>query len=321
MSSFASSGTYAKALLRQLGLTPPLERWPDFPREVLAATAGSYFAGELFVAVRSTKLPIMTLDLGGAYGIAASLNGAWRYLFAERLDVVELDRDEVGVILKRLISVFSAFARGEGPAPSKEDWCLAAWTTVFVHPRGESLPHRVREDKTWTMKRAPLTYDKSVVPYQLADIVALAQSEGPVPAIERAFRLDPVGKVPISPTTLPSGRVFQQSSGDLSRALWSERRLVEMDTNKDFTQRDRERGYLKGVVNSLFSGLPMQVNDDEPTKKLREIDAYDPRTGRRAELKRNVLEKPGSWYYPPLASAVTATARLLLCLIIQCFRS
>jgi hypothetical protein len=68
---------------------------------------------------------------------------------------------------------------------------------------------------------------------------------------------------------------------------------------------------------STLSGLPIQINDDEPTKGLRPQQAFDPKTGEPTTLGVEVLETPGDWYWPPLAAAVTTTARLLLHLVIE----
>jgi len=71
---------------------------------------------------------------------------------------------------------------------------------------------------------------------------------------------------------------------------------------------------------SALAGLPIQINDDEPTVGERSQRVFDFRTGEPEEWGVHVMEKPGDWYFPPLAAAITATARLLLHLVIEMVR-
>jgi hypothetical protein len=316
-----SSGTYAQALLRQTGLTPPLERWPDFPRDVLAATAGAYFAGEVFVQARGTRLPVTTLDFGGAYALSAILAGAWEMLAAEGYEVLEEDPDEIGERIRSLADKIIVFEQGEGPPPDEEDWRFAAWTTVLMEAQGALLPHRPRRGETWTAKRAPLWSRKRSLPYQVADLLVHYVEGGQPVRIVRAFRLHPIGRRPLEVVRLPTGRVVDPNSENLVLALAEERARVEMDFSRTPAERKRIRGLLKGITNAMVSGLPIQVNDDEPTKLPRPQVVYDPRDGRAEEQSRHVIERPGAWYFPPIAAGVTATARLLLHIAIGTVRA
>jgi len=313
--AYASPGTYAKAMLRRAGLRPPLQRWPDFPRDVLAATMAAYYGGEVTVHVRGTKLPARLLDFGGAFGIAGTLIGAWEMCSADEVVVEELAPDEAAELLRRLASEFREYLVG-GPPPSPDAW-HAAWMTVFLAPDAHVLPHRPRQGESWVTTRAPLTYRKGHLPWQAPDILVHLLEGGDMPPIIRAFRLVPKGRASLRPLTLPTGRRLDPSEEDLIGALGDERARARHDLSLSWHGRRRLRGLLKGMTVSTLSGLPIQVNDDEPTKGLRPQQAFDPKTGEPTMLGVEVLETPGDWYWPPLAAAVTTTARLLLHLVIE----
>lgn len=313
---YLSAGTYAKALLRKAVRQPPLWRWPDFPRDALAATEAAYYAGEVFVHLRGTKLPALLLDFGGAYTIAGTLIGAWDVLAAEEVVVQDVEPEEASRLLVRVAEEFRAFARGYGPPPSQESW-EAAWMTVFVEPGSQLLPHRPRDGETWTATRAPLTYRKGDLPFQAPDLIGHLIEGGELPPITRALRLLPKGRITRGIVTLPTGREVDLATDDLVRVLGDERFRIPNDPRFNWHKRRRLRGLLKGITVSALAGLTVQVNDDEPTEGQRTQRVFDFRTGKPTDWPVHVLEKPGDWYWPPLAAAITATARLLLHLVIE----
>ena len=74
-------------------------------------------------------------------------------------------------------------------------------------------------------------------------------------------------------------------------------------------------------MNSIVSGLPVQMNADMPTPHSRKTLVFDPETGEATPTEVFVLERPGPWYFPPLASAVQAAARLMLYTAIGAFEA
>lgn len=291
---YVSAGTYAKAVMRKSGLRPPLQRWVEFPREVLAATMAAYHAGALSTHVRGTKLPARLLDFGGAFGIAGILAGAWDLMVAENVSVEEISGAEAARLLETLASEFDCFVHGGAP-PSQEAW-QAARLTVYLEPIAEVLPHRPRHGEGWISTRAPLTYRKGVLPWQAPDVIVHLLEGGEMPEIVRAFRLVPNGRVSLREVKLPTGRTVNPSNNNLIRILRDERVWVNEHPALNRYQRRRLSGLLKGLVVSLSSGLTIQMNDDEPTKTPREQMVFDPRTGEAALHPVNVLETPGDWY-------------------------
>lgn len=131
-----SSGTYAKAMLRKLGLAAPLRRFRSLRASAHGFWMGAYFGGEVRVFQRTKRSLVRFLDFSGAYAIAAILIGTWDILAARDLRVEQVSRAEAVAELARLGEVFGSFRKGNGPRPSREDWRSAARLLVFVQPRG-----------------------------------------------------------------------------------------------------------------------------------------------------------------------------------------
>ena len=318
--SSISSGTYARAVLHRTGIDPPLARWPEFPREVLSATMGAYFGGELFVHARTRGLPMMTLDFRGAYAASALLVGAWDVLAAERAEVVDQDPGEITARILALVEKLKRYVEGSGPPPTQEDWRFAAWTTVFLEPGGALLPTRAKKGETWVVRRRPLMSRRGPLPYQVADVLVHCLEGGAIPRIVRAFNLRPHRRIDTRAVRLPSGGTIDPRKEDPILTLIREGARVENDPTLRAESSRRLKGMWKGIRNALVSGLPIQVNDDEPTKKLRRQIVFDPRTGLSEELRLPRIESPGAWEFPPVAAAVTSGSRLLLHLAIATVR-
>src|SRR5439155_23958785 len=120
---------------------------------------------------------------------------------------------------------------------------------------------------------------------------------------------------------LPTGALMDPNRDDPILSLATERIRLERETLGSEARRARLSGLLKGMTNALSSGLPIQVNDDEPTATLRQQTVYDARSGTAETKDTLVRETPGSWYFPPIAAGVTAAARLLLRLVIEAVRT
>ncbi len=160
----------------------------------------------------------------------------------------------------------------------------------------------------------PLTGARPL-PYFLADVLVSVLRTGRVPHITRAIRLVPRGRQQLRPVELPTGRIVDPNEEDPIFALATERIRVAGDSSRSLLERDRLRGQMKGMAVAASSGLPVQVLDDEPTSKPKPLLVWDPLNPDMVDptvVNTDILERPGTWYFPPVGAGVTATARLLL---------
>ena len=70
--------------------------------------------------------------------------------------------------------------------------------------------------------------------------------------------------------------------------------------------------FLKVVANSGSYGLFVQV-DTETKKKEKEIGYFSGE--KKGRIPSAYREKPGPWYFPPIASLITSGGRLLLAML------
>ena len=147
------------------------------------------------------------------------------------------------------------------------------------------------------------------LPWVLADVLGATLRSGRVPRVVAASVIIPRGRQQTRPIRLPTGTTIEPNTTDPVLALAEERLRIAHDDIADW-QRDAWRAQLKGINNALIAGLPIQVLDDEPLSKpvRQQVWTHDGRWTERLQ----VIERPGRWYYPPIAAGVTAAARLLL---------
>jgi len=311
-----SPGSYVQALFQQAGLDTPLHRQPDFDRGVLAAWSGAYFAGDVFCRLRHRHLPVHTLDFGGLYPVAFRFTDSWDLYAAQRIRVHPRDPEQTRRWLARIARRIRRWLGGSTVPPlTARDWRRLARTLVWIKPDADVLPHRpVTEGAGSSMSISPLTSHRTL-PYVLADVLAAVLRTGAVPEITSAHRLVPWEHQTLEPVVLPTGREVDPNMTDPVFELATERARLEVDPGVSTAETQRLSGLLKGMASAAASGLPIQVLDDEPAAEPRPMHWWDPLTpGPSAPIEgtSQIVETPGRWYFPPIASGVTASARLLL---------
>lgn len=316
-----SGGTYMAGLLERAGVIPQLAVNHNFPRPVLAAFMAAMHGAAVFCGYRIRDLPVAALDFRGLFAVIYSLTDMWSLQTAVHTYTRDVDPAATLKYLKRLAAkVRRWIANPTDRAPiSPRDWKRLTRTLVWVKPTGEYLPHRpvgVAERNRDGYYRGPihshvgsLTKDAEI-PFVLADLLAAILDGQDTLAIERGIRLVPVGRQQMERVVLPTGRECDPNVEDLVFVMAVERARLE-STPMAPKERMKLRGLLKNMVNPGASGLSAQVNDDEPTKTLREQLVWDPLTGEPFTDHVHVREDPGRWYYPPIAAGVQAAGRLL----------
>lgn len=310
-----SVGSYGRSLLERTGAQPRLTLQPDFPRSVLAAGMGSYFGGESFAPLRTIDAPVVMLDFTSAYLSVAVLASSWELIRARSVRVYERDPTEIARYLQNLAQRIHRWLK----SPDKKqplhpgDWQRLARTIVWIHPDTNVLPHRVATSSGSRRLKISSYQAPSPRPFMLADALRSLLEDGSVPTITRAIRLSPWGRQALQPVSLPSGRQIDPNTEDLIYELAVDRLRLELNSGDLPAWKARQqRGLSKGIGVALVGGLPVQYLDDEPTSSKRETNVWDPATGEHFRDRVRVIEKPGDWYFPPLAAATTANARLLL---------
>jgi hypothetical protein len=153
-----------------------------------------------------------------------------------------------------------------------------------------------------------LNYLNSKTPiwYAAPDLLASRILTGRAPQILKAIRLVPGGPQKGMKTTNLGGMVeIKPAELDFYRTV-IEQRMAHKKSNKALA------GFLKVLANSGSYGLFVEVNT-ERKKKETKVHYFSGET--QGTVESNYLEKAGDWYFPPLASLITAGGRLLLAML------
>jgi hypothetical protein len=278
---------------------------------------GAYFSGDVFTQVRGRKIPVARLDLGGAYPVAHKLADVWALQAAKRIQVRHRKPEATEEYVEALARRVQGWWNG---ATSKlltaSDWARLSRTIVWVVPRDDWLPHRPRtgdRNQGTQMLVGPLTSSRPL-PYYLTDVLGSHLRTGRMPKVVRAIRLVPIGRQSLKPVGLPTGRIVDPMVEDPIFALAEEKARLEARSQGHTPKGTRIRSLLKRMAVSA-PGLAAQVLDEEPTSKPLPIWVWDPLNPDMDEptaVGSLVMETPGPWYFPPVAGAVSSTARLLL---------
>src|SRR5690242_12171643 len=173
-----------------MGITPILERQPDFPQKYLGFAQTAFFGGRTSAHIRKIPVPVVYLDFLSMYPTVNSLMDLWRFVIAREIRIVTQCREEISSFLQD-ISIRKLFI--------SETWKrLAAFVQII--PEGDILPSRAKysmESNDWQVAVNNLYREsdnpKDALWFTLPDVIASVILTGKVPKIINAFRIDPHG--------------------------------------------------------------------------------------------------------------------------------
>ncbi len=227
-------------------------------------------------------------DVSSCFPLVAHQLGWWKLKTSGRVR-----RRNVTAALRRLCELA---ATDPAAALDPKVWARFGVTLVEVLPDGERWPVEVEDvhRPDGRMEVVRVTSSHRPMFYAWPDVVAAAVLSGRLPHILRAIRYEPVGRqeglrsrVPILP-----GLVLDVDE-DPAVALVRRRRQAKAAGELCLSDE------LRVVVNSLVYG------------NLCRFDETRRKEGRRWTL----VERPGPWTFLPIASSVSAGARLLLAVL------
>jgi hypothetical protein len=295
VSQWYSPASVGKGYLAGMRIRPRLERQPDFPREQLGIAMSAFYGGRTEARIIRVPVPVVYCDLLSAYTTGNSLMDLWRFVVAERVALVDATA-EVRQLVNRI----------------DLDDCLnpETWRSfpvlVQIKPAGDVFPVRGRYQKDrWNIGSNYLTSDEPLW-YALPEAIASKLITGRAPEIVRAFKLVPVGVQPgIKPIKLrgeieidPRENFFQ----------------IVVERRHELPDKDSPLGqFLKTLASAASYGIYAEmVRSELGGRKTARVSICD-WTGEPYELDRERNpERPGRYFFAPLAATITAGTRLLL---------
>ncbi len=285
-----SPASVAKSYFDAMGIVPPAQKFKIEPKYQGNAMQ-TYYGGRSETRIRCTEVPVVPVDFTSEYPTCCALLNLFEILTAEK---VTFEDDTKSV--RKLIETIS-LQRCYDPAIWKEFLFF-----VLVEPDNDILPVRtVYDGVTQNIGNNYLT-SKTPLWFAGCDVIASAIRTGRVPRIIRAVRIVPHGKQPGMKTVRLRGSMVEIDpyKDDLFRRVIEQRKLNKADKKLYY--------WLKILANSIYGFFVELIPELQNGNLPLEVFSGD----KNFPDSSDVIEKPGKWFFPPLASLITSAGRLLL---------
>jgi len=295
-----SPASVAKAYLDQMGIVTPAEKFST-SNELNGIFMQSYYGGRSETRIRCADVPAVPVDFTSEYPTCCALLGLFDVLTSERLTFDD-DTNNIRRFLKRITlkGCFEAklWRRSRFFALVELDSDILPVRTVYdgvTQNIGNNYLH-------------PNPSDPQPLWFAGPDLIAsVIRNDGRVPRIIRAIRMVPHGKQTGMQKVNLRGMVeIDPYKDDLFCKVIEQRKLHKSDEALYY--------WLKIFANSIYGFFvelnPEIKNETVPVKWFSgEGHGFD---------DSDVIEKPGRWFFPPLASLITSGGRLLLAMTEAC---
>lgn len=291
-----SPATIGRSYLKAMGVKPPRKKQRWDPR-FLGWAMSAYYGGRAECRIRRTPIPVVYCDFLSMYPTVCSLMGIWKHLTAQKIETVD-KTSEVRELLDNL---------------TVED-CLdpKLWPQLVgiarVIPDGDVLPVRARygPGPSYQIGVNPLHSNESFW-YTIADLAASKILTGRTPRIERAHVLVPSDK----PTGLSSIELLREVPIDPTKVDFF-KSIIERRKAAQAAGEERLANSLKVLANSTSYGIYAQMTRHELGGDRTEPVTVHGRGAHPTESAARNPEDPGEYCFPPIAAAITGSARLML---------
>jgi hypothetical protein len=288
-----SPASIAKAYLKEMGIKQPKAHFRA-PHKALGIAMQSYYGGRAECRIRRTPVPVIHTDFTSQYPTVNALLGNWNVLTSSSVRFVNCTSSAKELLSQvQLENTFD---------PSF--WKQLSFFSL-VKPKGDILPVRtIYGGKTQNIGLNYLASEKPIW-YAGPDLVASKILTGKAPKILKAIRMISSGRQSGLKRTNLGGIVEINPVNDFYRTV-IEQRISHKAKNKSLAD------FLKVLANSGSYGLFVEVNPETKKKETR-IGYFSGE--KQGIISSTYIEKPGAWYFPPIASLITASGRLLLAML------
>jgi hypothetical protein len=255
-----------------------------------------YYGGLASVLIRHTSIPVVYCDFTSQYPTVNALLGIWPLLVAQDLRVQNMT--------KKIRNLLANLTLEQLLDP---DIWLRLGFFALIEPHGDILPVRTCYSETGetNIGRNPLT-SKEPIWYAGPDLAAAVLLTGRSPKIIRAIRLVPVGIQNGLVSTVLGDRTIDPSRDNFFTAVIENRKQLSSEHPMYY--------FLKILANAGGYGMYAELNREQFGKNSSKlIEVYSGE--HHFERTVSTVEKPGPWYFPPVASLITAGGRLLLAML------
>jgi hypothetical protein len=291
-----SPASIAKAYLNEMRIKKPRQHFRA-PNKMLGIAMQSYYGGRAECRIRKTPVPVIHTDFTSQYPTVNALLGNWNVLKSASVRFVNCTAKA-----KKLLS--------QTNLDDKFDPALWKQLSFFalVKPDGDILPVRTVYSDTGKTQNIGRNYLSSETPiwYAGPDLVASKILTGKTPRILKALEMVSGGRQNRLRSTNLGGMVKIKPAEQDFYCEVVQKRAAHKKTEKSLAD------FLKVLANSGSYGLFVEVNT-EMKKKERQLVYFSGE--KKGAVDSNYAEKPGAWYFPPIASLITSGGKLLLAML------
>lgn len=268
----------------------------------------AYYGGRAECRLRRVIAPVRYLDYRSMYTTVCSLLKLWQLVIAEQVEVVDATAEVQGLL--DTIDTARLF--------DPETWPALVGLVQFV-PDGRVLPERSRHDATasWQIGVNRVRAQEPIW-YTIPDAVASFLLGGPPVWVVRALRFVPRGtRASLRPLRLRGEVPVDPAAQDFFRVVIEERVRSAQRPDLGADERGRLDRFLKVFANSVAYGIYGEMNREEVAKDAGIRGLLHGLEEEPVEIPVPAPERPGEYFFVPLAALIAGAARLMLALLEQ----
>jgi hypothetical protein len=294
-----SPASIGKAYLKAMGIIPPIKKFAVSNR-IQGIASQAYFGGRAECRIRNTPLPVVLTDFSSQYPTINSLLGNPEVLIAESLSFEDATADVKALVDK--ITLHDCF---------KPSYWKKMKFFARIRPEEDVLPVRAEYNDDGITKNIGINYFTSKEPIWLSgpDVIASKLLAGRVPRIEKAIRMVAHGRQKgLKATSLRGMVAVDPRKQDLFQVVVEQKEVYK-------TSNEALSYFLKICANSTSYGMFFELT---PQKKFKPVKVKVFSGEHRHTQFVDTIEKPGEWYFPPIAALITGGAHLFLAMLELC---
>nr|BAL53903.1 hypothetical conserved protein [uncultured prokaryote] len=304
-----STASVGKGYLKAMGIHSPrldTSHVPEPPDQVMGYAMSAYYGGRAECHIRKLPVPVIYCDFTSMYPTVCTLMGLWRFVTAESIRVEDATQDVQALL--------------DGLTPDDlyrpETWRKLPCIVQIALDGRNRLP--VRAEYTPGKRNIGLNALISTTPlwYTLPDVAASKLLTGNTPHVLRALRFTPgAPQNGLCPVSLRSAIWVNPYQDDLFKRLIEERKRLKGDAHLSPVEQARHDLALKIIANATSYGIWAELNrdDDDPDAEEQDVRVFAHLEGPYTARTKHP-ERPGPFYFPPIAALITGAARLMLAL-------
>ena len=281
-----SPASVGKAYLRQMGIIPPEHKFvvSDY---IQGIASQAYFGGRAECGIRNTPMPVVLTDFSSQYPTINSLLGNPDVLIAESLSFEDAT-EEVRTLIDR-VTLDDCF--------NADNWEQMKFFAQ-IRPDRDVIPVRAEYNEDGITKNIGVNYHTSNDPIWFSgpDVIASKLLAGKTPVIEKAIRMVPQGRQKgLRPISLRGMVEVDPRKHDLFQIMVEQKQIYK-------TSNESLSYFLKICANSTSYGMFYELT---PQKWVKPVKVKVFSGEHNHEQSATVIEKPGEWYFPPIAALIT----------------